>query len=206
MSERTLKEQELISNIKKGDESAFVEVYHLYWKRLYNFGYKKLAKKEIVEGIIQEVFIDFWTKRKSLDIHSSLSSYLFTSVNYRIINQYKSQVVRENFAQKERKKGEQKDSSTDDKVLFDDLKSNLKKVINGLPAQRKQVYQLRHHQGMSNYEIAQTLQISVSTVEKHMIKALKDIRIALREFTFSFTILAGSHSLTMLYNSFPESL
>ncbi|UZD24202.1 RNA polymerase sigma-70 factor [Algoriphagus halophytocola] len=190
MSEHIKKEQELISKIQKGDESAFVEVYHLYWKRLFNFGYKKLAKKEIVEGIVQEVFIDFWTKRQTLDIHSSLTSYLFTAVNYKIINQYKSQVVRENFAQKERKKGEQNDSSTDDKVLFDDLKANLKRVINRLPAQRRQVYQLRHNQGLSNIEIAQTLQISVSTVEKHMIKAMKDIRTGLREFTFSISIMA----------------
>ncbi len=195
MPENVLNEQEIIERIKNGDESAFIEVYDLFWKRLFNFGYKKLCKKEIVEGIVQEVFIDFWTKRAKLDIHTSLSSYLFTSVNYRIINQYKSQTIRDKYSDQEKFKGEQKSSSTDEKVLFNDLKSNIKKVVQNFPPQRKKVYQLRFKKGLSYIEIAENLEISVSTVEKHLMRALKDIRISLRELTLSAITYLGSESL-----------
>ncbi|REG78444.1 RNA polymerase sigma-70 factor [Algoriphagus antarcticus] len=185
MPEKVLNELEIIERIKNDDESAFIEVYELFWKRLFNFGYKKLGKKEIVEGIVQEVFIDFWTRRAKLEIHTSLSSYLFTSVNYRIINQYKSQSIRDKYSAQEKTKGEQNSSSTDEKVLYNDLKSNIKKVVQEFPAQRKKVYQLRFNKGLSYIEIAQNLEISVSTVEKHLMRALKDIRISLRELTLS---------------------
>ncbi|PZX49141.1 RNA polymerase sigma factor [Algoriphagus chordae] len=195
MPEEVLNEKEIIERIKNDDESAFIEVYDLFWKRLFNYGYKKLGKKEIVEGIVQEVFIDFWTKRAKLEIHTSLSSYLFTSVNYRIINQYKSQSIRDKYSATEKTKGEQLSSGSDEKVLFNDLKSNIKKVVREFPPQRKKVYQLRFNKGLSYIEIAETLEISVSTVEKHIMRALKDIRISLREFILSTITLIGSGSL-----------
>lgn len=195
MPEKVLNELELIDRLKNDDESAFIEIYDLFWKRLFNFGFKKLGKKEIVEGIVQEVFIDFWTKRSKLEIHTSLSSYLFTAVNYRIINQYKSQIIREKYSELEKSKGEQKSSSTDEKVLFNDLKSNIKKVVGGFPPQRQKVYKLRFNKGLSYIEIAQSLEISVSTVEKHLMRALKDIRINLRELTLSTVTYLGSDTL-----------
>ncbi|MDR7131312.1 RNA polymerase sigma-70 factor (ECF subfamily) [Algoriphagus sp. 4150] len=191
-------QQEIIERIKNGDESAFIEAYDLYWKSLFNFGYKKLGKKEIVEGIVQEVFIDFWAKRAKLEIHTSLSSYLFTSVNYRIINQYKSQSIRDKYSEKEKSKGEQNSPSTEEQILFNDLKSNIKKVVREFPSQRKKVYQLRFNKGLSYTEISQTLEISVSTVEKHLMRALKDIRVSLRELTLSTLTCIGSDRLLQL--------
>tara|TARA_R110002020_G_scaffold66016_1_gene173815 strand:+ start:699 stop:1316 length:618 start_codon:yes stop_codon:yes gene_type:complete len=195
MPEKVLYEQELLERIKSGDETAFIEVYDLFWKRLFNFGHKKLGKREIVEGVVQEVFIDFWTKRAKLEIHTSLSSYLFTSVNYKIINQYKSQSIREKYSAQEKAKGEQNSSSTDEKVLFNDLKFNIKKVVREFPPQRKKVYQLRFNKGLSYIEIAQNLEISVSTVEKHLMRALKDIRISLKELTLTTCTYFGLDTL-----------
>lgn len=199
MSERELFELELVERIKNDDESAFIEVYDLFWKRLFNFGYNKLGKKEVVEGIVQEVFIDFWAKRGKLEIHTSLSSYLFTAINYRIINQYKSQSIRDKYSEKEKSKGEQISSSAEEKVLYNDLKSNIKKIVSGFPPQRQKVYQLRFNKGLSYIEIAQILEISVSTVEKHLIRALKDLRISLKEFTLSIITFMGLDQVIELF-------
>ncbi|WP_339866066.1 RNA polymerase sigma-70 factor [uncultured Algoriphagus sp.] len=194
MPEKVVNEKEIIGRIKSDDESAFIEVYDLFWKRLFNYGYKKLGKKESVEGIVQDVFIDFWTKRSKLEIHTSLSSYLFTAVNYRIINQYKSQTIRDKYSEQKKTSGEHISTSTDDTILFNDLKSNIKKVVQAFPEQRKKVYQLRFNKGLSYSEIAQNLEISVSTVEKHLMRALKDIRISLRELTLTACALVFSES------------
>ena len=199
MSERELFELELVERIKNDDESAFIEVYDLFWKRLFNFGYNKLGKKEVVEGIVQEVFIDFWAKRGKLEIHTSLSSYLFTAINYRIINQYKSQSIRDKYSEKEKSKGEQISSSAEERVLYNDLKSNIKKIVSGFPPQRQKVYQLRFNKGLSYIEIAQILEISVSTVEKHLIRALKDLRISLKEFTLSIITFMGLDQVIELF-------
>ncbi len=176
-----LNELELVHLIKSGDEAAFVQAYDRYWRQLFNFGYQKLGKREMTEGIVQEVFIDLWVKRKSLQIHTSLTSYLFSAVNYRIINQRKSQLVRDKYAEKQQFKGESKSSSVEEALFYKDLKSAIKKIVRGFPSQRRKVYKLRFKKGFSYKEIADTLQLSVSTVEKHMIKALKDLRSHLKD-------------------------
>lgn len=191
MSNKNFIEQELISKIRNGDESAFIQVYDFYWKRLYNYGYQKLSKKEIVEGIVQEVFIDFWKKRTTLEIHTSLNSYLFSSIKYKIINQYKAQGIREVYMERQLAKGERQHQQVEDHIFFKDLKNNLNQVVKGFPPQRRKVYELRFNKGFSNIEISKYLEISVSTVEKHMIHAMKEIRVSLREFTFSFFTYQG---------------
>ena len=198
MSNKDFIEQELITKIKNGDESAFIQVYDFYWKRLYNFGYKKLAKKEVVEGMVQDVFIDFWNKRTSLEIHTSLKSYLYTSIKYKIINQYKLQGIRDIYIEKEKAKGEQNHLSVEEHIFFKDLKSNLNSVVENFPPQRRKVYELRFDRGFSNIEISKYLKISVSTVEKHMIRAMKEIRVSLREFTFSLFSIEGLEILINL--------
>src|SRR5690606_27302843 len=146
---------------------------------------------EIVEGIVQEVFIDLWTKREKLEIHTSLSSYLFTAVNYQIINQYKSQSIRDKYSAQEKSKGEQNSSSADETVLFNDLKLNIKNVLRKITLPRTKVYQHRFNNGLSYLEIAQDLERSVNTGEKHLTRALKDIKISLKELTQAIFIVMG---------------
>jgi len=185
MAYSNLTDDQLLTEIKKGNETAFVTLYDTYWKKLYNYGYSKLGKREIIEGFVQEVFIDLWIKRITLDIHSSVASYLFTSIKYKIINYHKSQYIREKFAVNEKSKGELKITEVEEKVLYQDLKSNLDEVIFDFPMQRKTACSLRFNDELSYQEIAQAMAISVSSVEKHIIKSLKIIRYRLKTFGFA---------------------
>lgn len=185
MSEKELYEKRLLERIKNDSDSAFEEIYNRYWKQLFNFGMGKLNQPEIVEGIVQEVFIDFWVRRRSISIEQSLSSYLYTSVNFRIINQYKSRAIREKYL--EGLKGQNPDfgSSVEDMIQFKDLKLTIKGLIKDFPSQRQKAYKLRFNKGLSYKEIADIMEISVSTVEKHLVRAIKDLRIGLRELTLT---------------------
>ena len=49
-------------------------------------------------------------------------------------------------------------------------------TVNGMPAQRKQIYQLSRQQGLTNDEIAERLGIQKKTVENHLNLALKELR------------------------------
>lgn len=191
MSKLENSDESLVERIKNSDESAFEILYDRYWKSLFNYGYQKAGKREVVEGMVQEVFIDFWSKRKDLNIHSSLASYFFTAIKYKVINYNKAQHVREKFATAEKTKGEQNINPVEERLFYRDLKSCIKKVVIKFPTQRRKVYKLRFNGGLSYNEIAANMEISVSTVEKHMIKALKDIREQLRRYSFSFLVLSG---------------
>lgn len=195
MSDKELYEKGLLERIRNDSESAFEEIYNRYWKQLFGFGMGRLNQREIVEGIVQEVFIDFWSRRKTLNINHSLASYLFSAVNFKVINQYKARSVREKYVEKQKSQNLEFGFSIDDVIQFKDLKLTIKGIVNKFPTQRKKVYKLRFNKELSYQEIAETMEISVSTVEKHLMRALKDLRISLRELTLTYGLMLGTEPL-----------
>ena len=63
-----------------------------------------------------------------------------------------------------------------DPVLFEEMKAEIDKIIESLPPQCKAVYKLSRNEDLKNREIAEELNISIKTVEKHITKALDEIR------------------------------
>lgn len=194
MSEKELYEKKLLERIKNDSDPAFEELYNLYWKPLFNFGMGKLNQHEIVEGIVQEVFIDFWLRRKTIHINQSLSTYLYTCVNFRVINQYKSRSIRLKYLETLKSQDPDLGVSLEEMIQFKDLKHTIKGIIRHFPTQRKKAYKLRFNKGLSYNEIAQSMEISVSTVEKHLIRAVKDLRVSLRELTLAVGVFFTEES------------
>src|SRR5690554_7678618 len=87
----------LVEQLRAGKESAFVSIYNAYWKLLFNSGYKRLGKREIVEGFVQEVFVELWQKRMTIQIHTSLEAYLITAMKYRVYNHLKAQYIKDRY-------------------------------------------------------------------------------------------------------------
>jgi RNA polymerase sigma-70 factor (family 1) len=171
-----LKDEVLLKNIRMGDQSAFNRLYDRYWTNLFNYGFSKVGKREVVEDFVQEIFIDLWIKRETLHCYTSISSYLFAAIKYKVINYHKSKIIREKYSTEIQENGENKNSEIEEAVYYNELNNNIRQLVGGFPIQRKKVYQLRFNEEMSYKEIADSLCISVSTVEKHMIKALRQIR------------------------------
>ncbi|WP_186755594.1 RNA polymerase sigma-70 factor [Echinicola salinicaeni] len=182
-------ELRLLKQIRKGNELAFVEVYDKYWKLLFNSGYKRLQKKEIVEGLVQEVFVEMWMKRESLEIHTSFNSYLYTAMKYKVINQMKSQMVKEKYVAFVNSRRPSFGSEIEEQLFYKELDEAYRKEVSELPEKAKTVYTLKNNEGKSYAEIAREMEISISTVEKHMIKALKILRANLKNYSFSAFIV-----------------
>lgn len=184
-------ESELIHHLQKGDKAAFVYIYEQYWSILFNQAYKRLPQQEIVKELIQDLFMELWQKRNSLNIHTSLSAYLHNALKHKVFNHYKSEIIREKHAVSVKNTSSRLYNEVEESIFFDELSMALKKEIAGLPLQPKQVYLLKHEQGLNYAEIAKALNISVSTVEKHMIKALKIIRKNLKGYAMCLSLLLG---------------
>lgn len=179
-----LLEKPLIDKIKMGDESAFEITYKTYWSILYNYGYRRLKRKEVVEGLVQEVFVALWKDRKRLEIDHSLIGYLKTCMKFKVMNQLKSQLVKEKYKIFATRSTSRTCSVVEEKILYDELQLAYAREIELLPIQAKKAYRLRMESGMSCVEIAGELKLSPSTVEKHLAKANRILRENLRPFYF----------------------
>ncbi|WP_221887914.1 RNA polymerase sigma factor [Chitinophaga polysaccharea] len=78
---------ELIASLRGGDNHAFAEIYHRYWKKLLAIAYHHSKDKIIGEEIVQEVFIGLWNRRNELYI-DHVSAYLATAVKLSVFKQY----------------------------------------------------------------------------------------------------------------------
>lgn len=172
-------ELDLLLRLKKGDTHAFKLIYLHYWEGLYRIAFAKLRSKEAAEEIVQDLFTRLWEKRATLHIEKSLSAYLSTSVSYLIFNYIDAQRVRSTYAQTVQHAPTLLESSPEEKLSFEELYSLLEKEINALPDQCRAVFKLRKEEEYSIKEIAQELNIAPKTVEMHLTRAFKALRVRL---------------------------
>lgn len=169
-------DQKLVIRLLSGDVSAFDELYLKYNKRVFGFCYGLLRSRDEAEGIVQEVFIKIWENKANLRPDLSFSWYLFTIARNSVINlinhrKYEKEFIR--YSEIYRKGYE---NETEEQIFYSDALDQLENAINRLPPKRKEVFLLSRREGMSYQRIADTLKLSVKTVEVHISQALKQIR------------------------------
>jgi RNA polymerase sigma-70 factor (ECF subfamily) len=169
-------DKELFDTIKEDDENSFKDLFERYWKKLYIFSYNVIQDKNVSEDIIQEIFTDLWIRRKEIEIEN-VSAYLFKAVKFQIFKQFrKRKLIDRHFKEFDNFISE---FNTEQDIDYKDLISRVENIISGLPEQRRIIFQLSRHEGLSNKEIAHKLNISVQTVKNQISHALKLIRISI---------------------------
>jgi len=183
-------EPAILALLKEGDMGAYEAIYNEYWPRLYGYVYNRLKSKEVAEEIIQEVFFSLWKKHKELQLTHSLSAYLFTAVKYQLLNYLKSDRIRRIYISN-LAPGEQSDNSNEEHIAATDLKNTMEKEVSRLPEKCQQVFRMSRHEHLSITDIANTLNISHKTVENHLTKALRQLRMVLGHHLFIIFLLIG---------------
>jgi RNA polymerase sigma-70 factor (family 1) len=179
----------LFDMIRKDDERAFEILFRAYYQDLCGYVMRFVHSIDLAEGVVQDVFVKIWEKRHTLEIHTSLKSYLYraaknASLNF--INKSKMEVII----------NEEKlsDISTPTELNLDTLEEKelveaIEKAIENLPERRKQIFILHRHEGLTYTEIAEVLDISVNTVETQIIRALRTIRTNLAQYLSSLALI-----------------
>ena len=165
------------------DRKAFNDLFRKHFPGLKAYGCL-FVDAEAAEDIVQDVFIKIWENKEKLSIHTSLSSYLFKSVYTRCLNHINRQkMLLVNHQQIESEMRDYEASFFDpDKseiihaLYMNDLRTEINQAIESLPQKCREVFTLSYMMDMKNKEISDLLDISVSTVEKHINHALKILR------------------------------
>lgn len=169
-------DNEILSRMANDEVEAYELLFYRFYTPLCQFVLKYTGNEVLSEEIVQETFINFWEKRNGLIIHTSLKSYLYTSVKNSALNYLKSQYARQNFNRDFFDQEEISINTTQETILFDELQILVQKAIDKLPEKCRIIYLLNRNSGLSYQEIADELGISVKTVEAQMGIALKKLR------------------------------
>jgi RNA polymerase sigma-70 factor (ECF subfamily) len=187
--ESNYEEHELVLRLIDGDEDAFCELYSAYKERLIYFALRFVKSKDYAEDIFQDVFAIIWKGRRFIDPDASFSSYLYTIVHHRVLNQLRDLDSESRLKESILAHAVDYDEGTQHRVITDDLKQLIQKAISQLTPSQRQVFEMSREANMSHKEIAERLNISVNTVQGHISSSLKVIRSYLLKYGEVYTDL-----------------
>ena len=171
---------ELVELISKDDKSAFTELYHRYWGRLFTVAANKLDKDlASAEELVQDIFLDLWRRRRDLQIKSSVSAYLAVALKYKVIDARIRRHRHQTYQAAATREISIIDNSTEQQLRFNELKKRLETLVRDLPERSRLIY-MDKESGCSHKEIADRLSISKRTVEAHLRKITEAIRSKIR--------------------------
>jgi RNA polymerase sigma-70 factor (ECF subfamily) len=179
-----VQEQAWIARIRAGEEEPFAEVFTTYHERLCFYAESYVRSPETAKEIVSDVFLWIWQHRADWTVTGSVASYLYGAVRHRALSHLKhGRIVDRTHAQVLRAEyspgmGEPP-ASPEDALHAQELAALVEQTIQKLPERSREAFLLQRQHGLSYGEIAATMGISVSTVEKHMIRALRALREAI---------------------------
>jgi len=185
----SLTDAELTDLLKSNDKSAFTELYNRYKGLLYIYACKVTKDDDKAEDLIQELFINLWDKRETINFTSSISSYLYSAVRYKFFDLVDKEKVRADYVQAFQLFLDKGEYLTDNYILEKELSATIEKEISNLPAKMRKVFLLSRKENLSNKEIAERLDISEKTVKNQLSTALKTLKVKLGLLTFLLMLI-----------------
>ncbi len=170
-----------IEALREGDRAAFDALFRAHYAALCNYACSLTdGNMAEAEDIVQERFLKLWEKRMTLDINYSVKAYLYKMVHNACLNRIrhektktKYKVLNAHFLE------ENPDYQLD---TSNEIQTNVQRAMATLPEQCRHVFELNRFDALKYREIAEQLGISIKTVEKHIGKALRLLRIELADY------------------------
>lgn len=176
----TLDEKYLIAGLKDNDKIVFDHIFNHYYSGLCAYSLRYISDKTVVEDLVQDFFVSLWMKGDQLNIATSLRSYLFTSVKNRCLDHIKHNNVQKKFLSL--RESEDQEAINYNLYVERELRSALYEALEKLPPRCREIFELSRFKGLKNQEIAEKLNISTRTAEIQISRALKMLRIELKDF------------------------
>jgi RNA polymerase sigma-70 factor (ECF subfamily) len=176
-----MEDVEVIVSIKSGDKKAFEKLFYEHYQMLVRYAFTYMKDHDIAEEVAQDIMVKFWEKRAELPDDVKVKPYLFRMTGNHCLNVLKHEKVK---LQHQTETVANGISMSDgfEVIASNELNTEIKKAIADLPEQCGKVFLLSRDEGLSYKEIAESLDISVKTVENHVSKALKLLREALKPY------------------------
>lgn len=171
-----LSEEELIVALRSGNHQSFEKLYSRFAQVLYGTLVSWVNDSHTAENLLQDAFVKAWTNRESYDPEKGrLFTWLYNITRNVCIDYYRS---------KQYKKGKAALLSDDISLIINDTKKTsqttdiigVRKLLDMLRQEEKQVVELMYFEGFTQKEIANLMGMPLGTVKTRMSMAIKNLR------------------------------
>jgi RNA polymerase sigma-70 factor (ECF subfamily) len=161
-------DEELMSLLTRGGQSAFDELYCRYSKPLLNFFYRMTNNdREKAEDMLHDLFLKVIEHPESFDCTRTFSTWFYTLAGNMIKNEYRNRSVRQEFEQQYQNNPAETNQVIDsiDRQLFN---NRLQAELNRLDPESELLFNMRFTEEMSVKQIAGVLECPEGTVKSRL--------------------------------------
>jgi RNA polymerase sigma-70 factor (ECF subfamily) len=171
-------ERELIERAKTGEHYAFNMLAKRYIDRIYWHAIRMLGNHADADEVTQEVLIVIYNKISKFNFESSLYTWIYKITTTRCLNYIKKRSIINFFSFDSFE--DIGDNGCFENNLIEDIENkekikNIEKVLQTLPAKQRQVFILRHYDGLSYEEISEITGKKIGTLKANYFHALNKL-------------------------------
>lgn len=183
------KEENLWLKFLSGNDKVFDQIYEYWFPKLMTYGLQITTDQYLVQDTVQQIFIEFWQKRKKLKKIEKFKNYLFKSFRNKLIKQLSTErndvplniSAHENYDQLVEAPFE---SFLIQHQIDQHLQQKIKAAYQQLTPRQKEAVYFRFYENMSYLEISNTMDFKDAKYARTLIyRAIEKLRIALRNVT-----------------------
>jgi len=170
----------LLQRIGDNDQAAFRMLVERHIDRAYSIALRILGNAADAEDVVQDTFLKVWTHRGRWEEgRAKFSTWLYLVITNRCIDL------------RRRPRGDDMDAVPEpvdpqpdavSAIQRNEVTSLLENAIERLPEQQRVAVILSYHEDMSNSEIAEVMNTTVSAVESLLKRGRQQLKAALRQF------------------------
>lgn len=173
-------DHQLYRKVVAGDKKAYELLFERFYPELCAYACQWVDLAD-AENVVQDIMLWLWQNHRSVQIESSVRTYLFTATRNRCLTLINRGQMRQRIMSTLHKHMEEQ-FETPDFYALGDLVTKLEEALNQLPESYREAF-VQHRFNNKNYkEIAAELGISQKTVEYRISQAIKILRVSLKDY------------------------
>ncbi|WP_298224883.1 sigma-70 family RNA polymerase sigma factor [Flavobacterium sp.] len=172
----------LVKNYVAGDESALATLINRHQSKIYGFIFSKISDRDLTDDIFQDTFIKVikTLKSNSYNEEGKFLPWVMRIAHNLIIDHFRKNKKMPMFRETEEFSifSIMTDNSMtiENRMITDQVEKDLKKLIEELPEDQKEVLVMRIYQDLSFKEISELTGVSINTALGRMRYALMNLR------------------------------
>jgi len=182
-------DKELQELFRDGQEWAFEMLYKRHVIKLVGIAMQKTNDRALSEELVQDTFVVYYKLANEKKELASVFAFLYVILKNKIMDHFRHSLVRKKYESHLERTFDELDHSTVSLIETRELEKLIDHEISLLPPQCQSVFTLSRKKMLSNKEIANTLKISENTVEQHMRKALRILRLSILKSVKIFLVM-----------------
>ena len=177
-----LEDDALVKRLVEQDVRALDTLYARYSRPVFSLALKILGDREVVEEVVQEVFLRLWTRAHTFDPQrGKLLSWLLTITHHRAVDELRRRRSQPEVDGLDETLASAEEPASDPSETYAQIedKEAIQRALARLPEAQRKPIEMAYYGGMTQVEISQSLREPLGTIKTRMRLGMQKLRLLL---------------------------